>query len=183
MGDESQGSEKERWRNFPRVRPPRIARPGPGEESVWDYPRPPRVEAVDRRVRVEHAAVVLAETLQALRVIETAGPPVYYIPPDDVAFRYLERSERTTFCEWKGLARYWSVRVGNLLVDAAAWSYPEPDAGYEAIRNHVAFHAGKVDACYVGEHRATPQRGEYYGGWITPGIVGPFKGDPGTENW
>jgi len=166
-----------------RKRPAQIDPPGPGQESVWDYPRPPRVEPVTQRIRVELGGIVLAESVRAYRIIETASPPVYYLPPGDVRTEYLEPSPRSTFCEWKGRAKYWSVRVGDRFAEDAAWSYPEPEAGYEAIRNYIAFYAGKMDACYVGEYRARPQPGEYYGGWITPDVVGPFKGEPGTEAW
>lgn len=175
--------EREKWRNFPRQRPESIVVPGPRQESVWDYPRPPRVEPVAQRVRVVFAGIVLAETTRALRVCETSSPPAYYLPPDDVKMRYLEASTRTTFCEWKGVASHWSIRVGQRLAKNAAWSYPAPDPGYEAIRDHLAFFPRRMDACYVGEHRVTPQPGLYYGGWITPELVGPFKGAPGTEAW
>ena len=169
--------------NVKQRRPARIEDPGPGQESVWDYPRPPRVEPVSERIRVEFGGVVLADTVRAYRVIETASPPVYYLPPEDVQTEYLERSARSTVCEWKGTARYRSVRVGDRFARDAAWSYPEPNGAYEAIRGYLAFYAGKMDACYVGEHRVTPQPGRFYGGWITPDVVGPFKGEPGTEMW
>lgn len=164
-------------------RPVEIRVPGPGQESVWDYPRPPRVEPVARRVRVEFGGIVLAETDGAFRVLETASPPVYYLPPADVGIEYLEPSPRSTICEWKGVANYRSVRVGDRFAEDAAWSYPEPNPGYEAIRDYLAFYAGKMDVCTVGGVRVTPQPGRFYGGWITPDIVGPFKGEPGTEMW
>jgi uncharacterized protein (DUF427 family) len=175
------GVEKRRGPN--RGRPDKIVVPGPGQESVWDYPRPPRVERVDRTIRVEFGSIVLAESDRAYRVIETASPPVYYLPPDDVRTEYLEPSGRSSMCEWKGESRYWTVRVGQHLAENAAWSYTEPWPGYEAIAGYLAFYAGKMDVCYVGEHRVTPQPGEYYGGWITPDVVGPFKGAPGTGHW
>jgi uncharacterized protein (DUF427 family) len=155
----------------------------PGQESVWDYPRPPRVEPVRQRIRVEFVGVVIADTGRAYRVIETASPPTYYLPPADIRMECLEPSAHRSVCEWKGQARYWSVRVGDRVVADAAWSYPDPLAGFEAIRDHVAFYPGKMDACYVGDQRVTPQPGGFYGGWITPDIVGPFKGDPGTTHW
>ena len=169
--------------NVKQRRPARIEDPGPGQESVWDYPRPPRVEPVSERIRVEFGGIALADTVRAYRVIETASPPVYYLPPEDVQTQYLEPSARSTACEWKGTARYRSVRVGDRFARDAAWSYPEPNGAYEAIRGYLAFYAGKMDACYVGEHRVTPQPGRFYGGWITPDVVGPFKGEPGTEMW
>ncbi len=173
----------ERLRSLDRERPPLIEPPGPGQESVWAYPRPPRVEPEARPVRVAFGGVVVAESECALRVLETAGPPAYYLPPDDVRTEYLTPSERTTLCEWKGPARYWSVRVGDRTAEDAAWSYPEPWDGYEAIREYVAFNASRMDACFVGPHRVVPQPGAYYGGWITPEVVGPFKGAPGSERW
>jgi uncharacterized protein (DUF427 family) len=132
---------------------------------------------------VEFGGVVVAESNRAYRVLETSSPPAYYLPPDDVQADYLQLTDRTSLCEWKGLSRYWSVRVGPHYAENAAWSYPEPWPGYEAIAGYFAFYAGKMDACFVGEQRVTPQPGEYYGGWITPDIVGPFKGEPGTEHW
>jgi uncharacterized protein (DUF427 family) len=177
------GAEREKWRNFPRVRPPDIVIPGPGQESVWDYPRPPRVEAVTARVRVEFGGTVLAESTRSLRVCETSSPPVYYIPPSDVDLSSLLPSERSSFCEWKGVAHYWSVASGARVAKDAGWSYPDPDPGYEAIRDYLSFYPRRMDACYVGEHRVTPQPGFYYGGWVTPNLVGPFKGSPGSEAW
>jgi uncharacterized protein (DUF427 family) len=164
------------------VRPRRVE-PGPGQESVWDYPRPPRVEDTARRVRVVFAGAVVADTTRARRVLETAGAPVYYVPPGDVRRELLRPSGATTVCEWKGRARYFDVVVGDRTAVGAAWAYPEPAPGYEAIRDHVAFYPGRVDACFVDAERVRPQPGRFYGGWITPDVVGPFKGDPGTEGW
>jgi uncharacterized protein (DUF427 family) len=176
-------AEREKWRTFARVRPPDIVGAGPGEESVWNYPRPPRVEAVARSVRVEFGGRVVAETSRALRVCETSSPPAYYIPPDDVDRTCLLISDRTSFCEWKGVARYWTVRTGARIAKDSAWNYPDPDAGYEEIRDYFAFYPRRMDSCYVGEVRVTPQPGFYYGGWVTPDLVGPFKGVPGSESW
>jgi uncharacterized protein (DUF427 family) len=166
-------------------RSPSAARvePGPGQESVWDYPRPPRVERSTRLVRVEFGGELVAETREALRVLETAGAPVWYFPPGDVRDDLLIPVARRTFCEWKGTAHYFDLRAAGRLASAAAWSYPEPAAGYEAIRDHVAFYAGRVDAAYVDGERVTPQPGGFYGGWITSDVVGPFKGEPGSEAW
>lgn len=160
-----------------------MVRPGLGQESVWDYPRPPRVEPITKKLRVEFGVITLAETERGLRVLETSSPPVYYFPPQDVRREFLELTSRTTLCEWKGLAKYWTIRVADQVVERAAWSYPHPDSSFEAIRDYVAFYPSKMEACYVGEQRAVPQTGDFYGGWITPEIVGPFKGDPGTEDW
>ncbi len=176
-------AERARWRSFPRRRPRDPARPGPGQESVWDYPRPPRLERVAKRVRVELAGTLLADSTRALRVCETASPPTYYVPAEDVRMDLLEASPHTSFCEWKGRARYWTVRVGERRVEDVAWSYPTPDAGFAELADHLAFFAGRVDACYVGDERVTPQPGGFYGGWVTADLVGPFKGEPGTEGW
>jgi uncharacterized protein (DUF427 family) len=150
---------------------------------VWDFPRPPRVEPVASRIRVELAGVELAATERALRVLETAGPPVYYFPLDDVRTDLLEPSLSRSFCEWKGVAHYVSARVGARFIADIGWGYADPDEGFEALRDHLAFFAGRADACYVGDERIKPQPGEFYGGWITHNVVGPFKGEPGSESW
>lgn len=180
MSQDEHAARRQHYRGLKRRRPAQVVQPGPGQESVWDYPRPPIVQSVAQPVRVEFAGLTLASTLRA---IETAGPPVYYLPPQDVQMRYLHKTSRTTFCEWKGLAHYWDVQVGDRLVHDAAWSYPHPEDGYQQIKDYLAFYPTKMDACFLGDQRATPQPGGYYGGWITPEIVGPFKGEPGTENW
>ena len=163
-------------------RPHPIA-PGPGQESVWDYPRPPRVEPVAERIRVILDGVTLADSTRALRVLETAGAPVYYVPRDDVRLDRLGPSPHRTVCEWKGEAGYWSYPGGERQVSNVAWSYERPKPGYEAIAGYLAFYAGRVDEAWVGTERATPQPGRFYGGWVTPRVVGPFKGEPGTEGW
>lgn len=162
--------------------PPR-AIPGPGQESVWDYPRPPRVEPVPERLRVVVEGEVLAETRRGLRVLETAGAPVYYFPPDDVRMDLLEPSPHRSFCEWKGRAVYLSYRGPTRQIADVAWSYPAPTPRYEAIAGYLAFYAGRVDEAWVGDERATPQPGGFYGGWVTSKIVGPIKGEPGSFGW
>ena len=157
--------------------------PGPGQESVWDYPRPPRVEPASRRVRIVFNGVTIVDTWRAQRVLETSHPPVFYIPQDEIQGAELFQSVRQTFCEFKGAAYYWSIRVGDRTANDAAWSYPRPVAGYEAIADHLAFYPGRMDACYIDDERVTPQAGDFYGGWITSDIVGPFKGGPGTRGW
>jgi uncharacterized protein (DUF427 family) len=163
--------------------PPRIE-PGPGQESVWDYPRPPRVEPVPERVRVVIDGHAIADTTRALRVLETAGAPVYYIPPEDIRRELLRSSPHSTFCEWKGDATYWAYegpdghRIPNV-----AWAYETPLPGFESIQGYLAFYAQLVDEAWVGDEQATPQPGRYYGGWVTSRIVGPFKGEPGTAGW
>ena len=157
--------------------------PGPGQESVWDYPRPPRVEETARHVEVVINGEVIAETRRAKRVLETSHPPVYYIPPDDIRMEYMTETARSTRCEWKGQASYYNLSVGGRQVKNAAWFYPNPAPGYEAIQGHLAFYPGKMDACYVDGERVQVQPGDFYGGWITGDIVGPFKGGPGTAGW
>lgn len=152
-------------------------------ENVADYPRPPRIEQVSWRIRVEHSGAVIADSRRTVRVLETFGAPVYYIPPEDVRLDLLERSGGDTYCEWKGTARYWTVRVGDDVVRRAAWSYPAPTRAFHEIRDYVAFYASKMDGCWVDEDRAEPQPGGFYGGWITPEIRGPVKGAPGTTHW
>jgi uncharacterized protein (DUF427 family) len=152
-------------------------------ESVWDYPRPPRVEASTRRIRVVLGGVTVADTLRAFRVLETSHPPVYYIPPNDVQSEYLRPSRRHTYCEFKGQASYYDLVVGEHQARDAAWFYAHPAPGYAAIRDHVAFYPGRMDACYVDDERVTAQEGDFYGGWLTSDIEGPFKGGPGTAGW
>jgi len=141
------------------------------------------VDLVDKRILIEFAGIVLADSARAYRVVETAGPPVYYLPPDDIQMAYLEPGEQTALCEWKGISRYWSIRVGGRLAANVAWSYPEPWEGFEPIKDYLAFRAGPMDQCTVDGRPVTPQPGDYYGGWITLDIVGPFKGEPGSERW
>jgi uncharacterized protein (DUF427 family) len=157
--------------------------PGPGQESVWDYPRPPRVEDCPRRVKVVFRSVVVADSRQTKRVLETSHPPVYYIPPDDIRMDLLLPSRGSSFCEWKGRAQYYHLQVDGSIVREAAWYYPDPVRAFVALRDHVAFYPSRVDACYVDEELVRSQEGDFYGGWITDNIVGPFKGAPGTNWW
>ena len=152
-------------------------------ESVWDYPRPPRLEASRRLVRVEFAGEVIAETTRAFRVLETSHPPVYYIPPEDVRSEALRPSRRHSLCEWKGRASYYDLVVGTREVRDAAWYYPDPTPRFAAIRDYVAFYPSRVDAAFVDDEQVQPQAGDFYGGWITAEIEGPFKGGPGTAGW
>lgn len=158
---------------------PERIEPQPGQESVWDYPRPPAVVAFPGRVRVVHGGVVVADTTTAMRVLETSQPPAFYLPPADVRMDLLTASRSSTWCEWKGPASYW--HLGDIA--DVAWSYPHPRPGFEAIRDHLAFYAQKVDECWVGDERVQPNPGNFYGGWITSTVVGPFKGGPGTLGW
>jgi uncharacterized protein (DUF427 family) len=166
--------------------PPDAEAPGPGQESVWDYPRPPRVEASSRLVEVHFGGIQLAASRRSLRVLETSHPPVYYLPPEDVRMELLLPSDRQSWCEWKGLASYYHLvspaSVGGR-VENGAWYYPDPTVPYKEIRNHIAFYPHVVDACYVDGERVEAQPGGFYGGWITRDVVGPFKGAPGTSHW
>jgi uncharacterized protein (DUF427 family) len=157
--------------------------PGPGQESVWDYPRPPRVEDATRRVRVVFDGATIVDTARAKRVLETSHPPVYYVPLEDVRPECLVRSSRTSFCEWKGRAGYYAVRVGDREAPDAAWFYPDPTPAFASVRDYVAFYPSRMDACYLGDERVRSQEGDFYGGWITDDVVGPFKGAPGTWGW
>jgi uncharacterized protein (DUF427 family) len=157
--------------------------PRPGQESVWDYPRPPRVERSEAHVVVELEGRVIADTTAALRVLETSHPPVFYVPRADIAPRVLVAADRTTWCEFKGAASYFDVVVGDRTEAAAAWTYREPLAGSEPLADHVAFYPGRMDACFVDGERVQPQEGDFYGGWITSKVVGPFKGAPGSYTW
>jgi uncharacterized protein (DUF427 family) len=152
-------------------------------ESVWDYPRPPRVETTDRLVRVEFADRVIAESSRCLRVLETSHPPVFYIPRSDIGSTFLRPSPHTSFCEFKGEAAYLDVVVDGRVSPDAAWEYSDPSRGFEALKDHVAFYPGRVDACFVDGERVKAQDGGFYGGWITHEIIGPFKGAAGTRGW
>jgi uncharacterized protein (DUF427 family) len=154
-------------------------------ESVWDYPRPPRLERSPRRLRIVHAGQVLADTTASWRILETSHPPVFYIPPSDIVMQWMTRSaRRSSFCEWKGFATYWSIAVaGASVVADAAWSYEDPTASYAALRGHLAFYASRVDECTVDGECVISQPGDFYGGWITSHVRGPFKGPPGTMGW
>ncbi len=163
---------------------PSIITPGPGQELVWDYPRPPRVEPVAERIRVVVDGTLIADSTRALRVLETSHPPAYYVPPEDVRTDLLEASPPSSVCEFKGRAAYRSlVMPSGRRESDVAWVYPHPDAGFEAIAGHLSFYAGRVDEAWVGDERVVPQAGDFYGGWITSRVVGPFKGGPGTWGW
>jgi uncharacterized protein (DUF427 family) len=150
--------------------------PGPGQESVWDYPRPPRLEDSPKHIQVIFNGVIIADTTHAKRVLETSHPPVYYIPPEDIKMEYLQKTSRSTYCEWKGGASYYTVRVGSEVSPNAAWYYPKPTPGFESMTNYVAFYVQRMEKCLVDDEIAEPQPGDFYGGWVTKDIVGPIKG-------
>ena len=157
--------------------------PGPGQESVWDYPRPPRVEMTTRHIQVIFNGLTLADTRRAVRVLETSQAPVYYIPLVDIQQQSLDASQQVTLCEWKGRANYYAVIAGDRREENAAWTYHTPMPGYEAIRDCTAFYPKLMDQCLVDGELAAPMPGGFYGGWVTRDVVGPFKGGPGTQGW
>lgn len=157
--------------------------PQPGQESVWDYPRPPRVEDSSRRIQIVLNGVTIADTRRAKRVLETSHPPVYYIPITDVKMEYFAPSQHRTYCEFKGAASYYTISVDGVSVRDGAWTYRNPESGYESLRDHVAVYPQRMEACFVDDERVQAQAGDFYGGWITSDIVGPFKGGPGTVGW
>jgi len=170
------------WTNTGARRPGFAAEPGPGQESVWDYPRPPALVADDRPVRVELGGVVLAESRRAARVLETSHPPTFYLPKADVDLSYFERGGVGSRCEWKGEATYWDAAAGGEEVRRGAWSYESPFGEFRSIAGHLSFYPARF-ACFVDGERVAPQPGGFYGGWITPELVGPFKGGPGSGGW
>lgn len=157
--------------------------PKPGQESVWDYPRPPRIEPTDRHLLIAHEGVRVAETRAGRRVLETSHPPTYYFPPEAVDRAVLRPNPRRSFCEWKGQARYWDVVIGDTVFDAVAWSYPDPTPGCGLPAGSIAFYAAPFDAVTVDGEQVVPQPGGFYGGWITSHVAGPFKGVPGSWGW
>ncbi|WP_419815537.1 DUF427 domain-containing protein [Glacieibacterium sp.] len=162
---------------------PRPDTPKPGQESVWRYPRPAVAEASARHIRIEHAGVVVAETRDAVRTLETSHPPSWYIPPKAIASGLLRPSQHRSFCEWKGEARYWHLDVGGELLRDIAWSYSSPTPTFALLRDHLAFYAEPLDLCTIDGERVRPQPGGFYGGWITADLAGPFKGVPGSAGW
>jgi len=152
-------------------------------ESVWDYPRPPQVDADDRRIEIMLAERIVASSERALRVRETSHPPTFYVPRADCDTTLLSEHGHQSFCEYKGLASYVTVTVADRVAEGAGWFYPRPSPGYEALGDHIAFYPGRLDRCTVAGHEVTAQPGDFYGGWITPEILGPFKGAPGTQGW
>ena len=156
---------------------------GPGQESVWDFPRPSIAQTVDAHLVVILGGHTIAETRRGVRTIETSHPPTYYFPREDVTAAVLNPVAGCSFCEWKGSAIYFDVIVGNQRRPRAAWAYPRPSAPFEIIRDHVAFYAAAMDACFVDGEQVEPQPGGFYGGWITSRLSGPFKGVPGSQGW
>ncbi|WP_174297177.1 DUF427 domain-containing protein [Sphingomonas bacterium] len=155
----------------------------PGEESVWDYPRPAIAQPNGRHVRIEHRGTVVADTRVAFRVLEISHPAGWYLPPGSIATGALLPYEQRSFCEWKGVAVYWHLAVGGEVLHDVAWSYPTPTAAFAGMVDHVAFYAASLDRCTVDGEVVRPQAGGFYGGWITADLGGPFKGAPGSAGW
>lgn len=174
---------RQAWQYDGSERPPWAEEPGPGQESVWDFPRPPRIEPERRLVRVVHRDAVVAESRSALRILETAGAPTLYVPETDVDSERLAPGGASSACEWKGRARHFDVRVGDEIARDAAWAYPDPYPEFEAVRGWLSFHPGRLDACWLDDVRVTAQPGGYYGGWVTPDLAGPIKGGSGSGSW
>ncbi len=163
-----------------RQRPDFAAEPAPGQESVWDYPRPPAIKTCSKLVEVRRGETEIARADQSFRVLETASPPTFYLSPDDVAWDQLVKTSGSSVCEWKGSAVYWALSGDP--DTPVAWSYPRPRASFLKLKNFVAFYPGRLE-CFVAGERVQPQAGRFYGGWITADVVGPFKGEPGTGHW
>ena len=170
---------REQWRHRGVARPPFAIAPGAGQESVWDYPRPPRLAPDSRRVQVRDGdGALLADTGNAIRVLETASPPTFYLPPDDVRMQRLRASERRTFCEWKGIG----IEFDLPQLAGVAWTYADVFPEFAAIAGYIGFYPSKA-ACSVDGEPVRPQPGGYYGGWVTNEVIGPFKGEPGSASW
>ncbi|MEO7386969.1 MAG: DUF427 domain-containing protein [Gammaproteobacteria bacterium] len=170
------------WEFDGRNRPAFALPPAAGQESVWDYPRPPRLKPDTRRVEVWHGTQRIADTTRAWRVLETASPPTFYLPGDDVTMALLRSISDSSFCEWKGAATYFALADGGAPGQTVAWSYPRPTAAFAGIAGFLSFYPGRLQ-CRVAGEIVRPQPGGFYGGWVTDEILGPFKGEPGTGHW
>ncbi len=168
------------WTHTGKARPDFAETPGPGEESVWDYPRPPALVEDAREIEVRDGDALIARTSHSYRILETASPPTFYLPPDCVEPGRLVRVGGSSACEWKGIAAYWALASNP--ATPVAWSYPDPRPAFARIKDHFAFYPDRL-ACFVSGERVRPQPGRFYGGWITAEVVGPFKGEPGTGHW
>ncbi len=169
------------WARSPK--PEHIPAPVANQESVWDYPRPPAIEQVSKRVQVIVGEVCIADSRQCLRVLETASPPTVYFPPQDVEQSRLQPEPGSSSCEWKGVATYLAVVTSQTVIHRAAWCYANPFDEYAALTGYISFYPGRVTRCVYGDETARPQPGGFYGGWVTSNLVGPFKGEPGSEGW
>lgn len=156
---------------------------GPGQRSVWDFPRPPAIEKETRHLGIVFAGVEIVSSNRCIKVLETSHPPVFFFPPEDVGKGVLTATGKTSFCEWKGQAAYFDVVAGEQRAPSAAFAYPDPSSRFREYAHWVSFYAGPMDACFVDDQRVTPQPGGFYSGWITPDVAGPFKGVPGSWGW
>ena len=168
------------WEYTGERRPDFAIEPGPGQESVWDYPRPPVAKPCAKLVEVRDGETEVARSKQTFRLLETASPPTFYIPAADINWDYLVEAAGSSVCEWKGTAEYWALKRAP--DNAIGWTYPNPRSAFETLAGHIAFYPGRI-ACFVAGEPVEPQAGNFYGGWVTDDIVGPFKGEPGTGHW
>lgn len=162
---------------------PQPTPPKPGQESVWDYPRPAILQDTDKHLKVICNGIVLAETTRGKRVLETSHPPTYYFPSEDIKLEHLIETPKKNLCEWKGAYQYYDIKIGDKYINFASWRYFNPTPDFLPIQEYYGFIAALMDACYVNDELVKPQSGDFYGGWITADIVGPFKGEPGTYGW
>ncbi len=170
------------WEYEGKHRPDFYIEPESGQESVWDYPRPPVIVTDPRLIVIKYRNNIIAQSNQTVRVLETASPPTFYIPPVDVMMEFLNENTSSSFCEWKGQASYLDLELGNEKIENVAWCYHHPLPDFEKIKDYLCFYPSKLD-CFVNDIKVKSQSGRFYGGWITPEIIGPFKGDSGTEGW
>ena len=168
------------WNFTGQERPDFAVEPGPGQESCWDYPRPPIAEPTSKLIEVRHGDIEIARSSHGYKLMETASPPTYYVPHDEVSWDQLVQAPGSSICEWQGAAQYWALAADAS--EPVAWSYPRPRARFSNLKDYVSFYPGRV-ACFLDGERVAPQPGRFYGGWVTPEVVGPFKGEAGTGHW
>ena len=171
-----------KWEYTGQKRPDFAIEPKDGQESVWDYPRPPVIVADQRQILIKRGDIEICNTCKAVRILETAGAPTFYFPPSEINQEHLIEAGGGSWCEWKGRAAYWSVHVGGEVLESVGWSYPDPFPEYEGIKDYLSFYPSELE-CYIEGERVAPQPGGFYGGWVTSEIVGPIKGEPDSENW
>ena len=171
---------RNKWKYTGKTRPDFAKEPGAGQESVWDYPRPPKIDPDSRTIIVKHHDIVIAKTNNAIRILETASPPTFYIPPSDLNLELFKKVGGSSMCEWKGAATYWDVVLSDKVFPKSAWSYEDPFEEYKTIKSYLSFYPA-IFECFIDGERVQPQPGGFYGGWITSEIVGPVKGEPGIS--
>ena len=170
------------WQYKGKHRPDFAIEPGLGQESVWDYPRPPIMKEDTRVIDIKYKDISIAKSQRSVRVLETASPPTFYLPPDDINIEFLIENNASSFCKWKGRASYLDFQYKQHIIQSVAWCYHQPLAEFERIKDYLCFYPSKLD-CFVDNIKVKPQPSDFYGGWVTPEVVGPFKGDPGTGRW